>query len=121
MQVVTSSLIENILKDCFWEYNFTHEEIIALANSQNQKEQEFLFSKVLANSKELFKSMKIFKHDDLKRMIENYQIPKFNQDFFVRRINMLEYYFLDEPLICALSSGRTCIKGIILPKILLKL
>jgi len=93
-----SKIIGNILKECFWEYSFNIDDIQALAKSQDKQEQMFLFSKILGNAKELFKSMDIFEKNDLKTLIESYKIPTFNRDYMARRINMLEYYFLDKPL-----------------------
>ena len=91
-------LITNILKDCFWEYNFNKDEIISLAKSKNKQEQMFLFSKILENATELLKSMKIFDKSDLNMLIDSYNIPTFKHIYIARRINILEYYFLDRPL-----------------------
>ena len=91
-------LIKNILKDCFWEYNFNEEEIISLAKSQDRQEQIFLFSKILENAKELLKSMKIFDKSVLEILIVSYAIPTFRHEYISRRINILEYYFLGKPL-----------------------
>ncbi len=91
-------IVEEIRKDCFWEYNFTEDDLCLLAKSENEKERVFLFSKILANSKQLLKSMKIFEKDVLKQLIESYSVPSFNHDYMARRINMLEYYFLNKPL-----------------------
>jgi len=90
--------IKNILKECFWEYNFNENDIISLAKSQNRQEQMFLFTKILENAKELLKSMKIFDESDLKRLIESYTLPSFKYDYMARRLNIVEYYFLDKPL-----------------------
>ncbi len=90
---------KNILKDCFWEYNFKEEDIISLAKSKDRQEQMFLFSKILENSKELLKSMKIFNKSDLERLIESYRVPTFKHEYMARRFNIVEYYFLDKPLI----------------------
>jgi len=89
---------KNILKDCFWEYNFNENDIISLAKSQNRQEQMFLFTKILENAKELLKSMKIFDESDLKRLIESYTLPSFKHDYMARRLNIVEYFFLDKPL-----------------------
>jgi len=88
--------IKNILKDCFWEYNFNENDIILLAKSQDKQEQMFLFTKILENAKELLKSMKIFDESDLKRLIESYTLPSFKHDYMARRLNIVEYFFLDK-------------------------
>jgi hypothetical protein len=90
--------LKNILKDCFWEYNFKEEDILSLAKSQDRQEQIFLFSKILENAKELLKSMKIFNESDLKSLIESYKIPTFKHEYMARRLNIVEYYFLNKPL-----------------------
>jgi len=90
--------LKNILKECFWEYNFNDNDIISLAKSQDKQEQMFLFTKILENAKELLKSMKIFDESDLKRLIESYTLPSFKHDYMARRLNIVEYFFLDKPL-----------------------
>lgn len=89
---------KNILKECFWEYNFNEDDLISLAKSQDTKEQMFLFSKILENSKELLKSMKIFNKSDLESLINSYNLPSFKHEYMARRLNIVEYYFLDKPL-----------------------
>jgi type III secretory pathway component EscR len=91
-------IVDEILKDCFWEYNFSKDDIYKLAKDTNKDKKEFLFSKILSNSTNLIKSMKIFKKDDLIELINSYKLPRFNQEFLKRRLNMLEFYFLDKPL-----------------------
>ena len=88
----------NILKECFWEYSFSEEDIVSMSYSSDRREQVFLFTKILENAKELLKSMQIFNKSDLKSLIESYTIPSFRHEYMARRINMLEYYFLDKPL-----------------------
>jgi len=95
---MTKKNITNILKECFWEYNFTEDDIIALAKSQNRQEKMFLFTKILENAKELIKSMKIFDKNDLEYLIESYNLPTFKRNYMARRLNIIEYYFLDKPL-----------------------
>jgi len=90
--------LKTIIKECFWEYNFSEEDINNLAKSHNSQEQMFLFTKILENAKELLKSMNIFDKSDLERLIESYTVPSFRREYMVRRLNIVEYYFLDKPL-----------------------
>ena len=91
-------LVDKIIKDCFWEYDFLKEDIYNMANGTDINAKKFLFSKILANSTDMIKSMKIFSKDDLKELIESYKVPSFNSEFIKRRLNMLEFYFLDKEL-----------------------
>jgi len=90
--------VDKIIKDCFWEYDFLKEDIYNMANGTDINAKKFLFSKILANSTDMIKSMKIFSKDDLKELIESYKVPSFNSEFIKRRLNMLEFYFLDKEL-----------------------
>lgn len=90
--------LQRIKKDCFWDYNLSDEDIIKLANSKNRREQQFLFEKILLNSRAFLDDLKIFKPDDLKNLIENYKVPKFNEYYAFKRKNMAEVYFLNKPL-----------------------
>ena len=38
--------LKRIKRDCFWDYNFTEEEIEKLAKSNNFREKQFLFEKI---------------------------------------------------------------------------
>jgi len=90
--------VTDIIRDCFWEYNFSEDDITSLAKSKDKQEQLFLFSKILENSKHLLKSMKIFSKNDLERLTNLYALPSFKYEYMARRINIVEYYFLDKPL-----------------------
>jgi len=88
-----------IIKDCFWEYDFSSDDILAMAQSSDFREQQFLFEKILLNSTRLLKSMEIFARKDFEKLLSAYRVPAFNSDYIVRRKSMLEYYFLDKPLL----------------------
>lgn len=94
----SSEKYSQILKDCFWDYNFKSSDIESMASSDDEKEKKFLFGKLLGNSTQMLKNMEIFDKNSLRYMIEEYQIPTFNHDYIARRLNMLEYYFLNKTL-----------------------
>ena len=99
MQITTSSIIENILKNCFWDYNFTEKEILNIVNGNDFAKKQFLFRKILLNSTRVLTDLKIFNHQELKTMIEAFKVPTFNHDYIFRRHNIVEVYFLDKPLL----------------------
>jgi len=94
----SSQMYNQILKDCFWDYNFTSSDIDNMAKNNNKREMTFLFGKILENSTQMLNSMEIFDKNSLKTLIEEYKVPTFNHDYISRRLNILEYYFLDKPL-----------------------
>ncbi|MBL0703296.1 MAG: hypothetical protein JJV95_04870 [Sulfurospirillum sp.] len=93
----TATKYKRILKDCFWDYAFSVDAIIKLSSGE-KREKSFLFQKILLNSTSLFNALKIFKDDDLKSLIEDYNVPTFNHAYIFKRKNMAEAYFLNKPI-----------------------
>lgn len=92
-------ILDNILNDCFWDLDFTDKDINDIINSKDIKGKSFLFDKILLNSTNLILDLKIFRKDDLKILIEKFEVPSFNYDYIFRRKNIAEVYFLDKPLL----------------------
>ena len=86
-------------KDCFWEYTFSEEDIDSLAHSDNFKEKQFLFEKILLNSTQFLFTLEVFERKDVRELIEAFKVPSFNHDFIFRRKNMAEVHFLAKPLL----------------------
>jgi len=90
--------VNSIIRECFWDYDFSEDDILRIANTGSFSEKNFLFQKILANSKHLLRDLQIFKKDDLKFLLENYKIPNFNRDFLYKRKNIVEFFFFDKEL-----------------------
>lgn len=88
--------IKHILKECFWDYNFSEEEIIGIVESDNFRLKMFLFQKVIADSTNMLKALKIFSKDDLKKLVKSYKIPQFKHDFLKRRMDIAAFIFFDK-------------------------
>ncbi len=88
-----------LIKDCFWDLNITDKDIDNILNREDFRRKKFLFSKILLNSTNLLIDLKLFKKDELKIMIEEYKVPRFNHDYIFRRKNIVEVYFLDNLLL----------------------
>jgi len=84
------------MKEIFWgDYRLDEKDIAKLANSNNQKELNFLFGKILYNSKNLLKDMQIFNKDKLKEILKNYKIKSsYKKDFALRRLKILRALYL---------------------------
>ena len=76
---------QQLISDCFWEYNFSAEDIDQIIASGDSRKNQFVFAKILANSTHLLKDLKIFPIEKLASLTENYTVPKFNYDFPYRR------------------------------------
>ena len=84
------------MKEIFWgDYTFDEEGIKRLANSDDYKENLFLFEKILYNSKNLLKDIEIFEKDKLKKILENFEIKSsYKKDFALRRLKILRALIL---------------------------
>ena len=91
--------IQKMLKDCFWEYDFTYNDIMRIIDGSDWRKKSFLFEKILLNSTKMIKDLKLFKATDLKKLIENYKIPQFNKEYVFKRKNIAEVYFLGKELL----------------------
>ena len=91
-------IIEQIIKDCFWDMDFSIEEIDKIVNGEDFRKKAFLFDKILLNNTKLFAALSVFNKNDLERLIKEYKIPAFNKDIAKRRLNLAETYFFDKPL-----------------------
>lgn len=91
--------LQRIIKDCFWDYDISENDILDILKSNNIREKAFLFEKILLNSTRLFHDLKIFNKSDLKLLLDEYKLPNFNRDFAFRRKNLAEVYFFNKPLL----------------------
>ena len=89
---------QQLLKDCFWEYDFSPDDIDRIIAADDFLEKRFLFGKILANSTQLLKDLKLFPKAELKMLLADYRIPEFNSEHLRRRKNIVEFYFFDEEL-----------------------
>jgi len=96
---MSESNLKRIAKECFWDMNITEKDIVAIIHGDDLAQKKFLFRKILLNSSRVFSDLKIFDRDELKKMIEEFVVPKFNHDYIFRRHNIVEVYFLDKPLL----------------------
>ena len=91
--------LDRIRKEFFWDYHFTNDEILSIANSANEREKKFLFSKILLNSNEMIQDLEIFSFNDLEIYLNDFQVSNFNYDYIFKRKNVAEAYFLGKELL----------------------
>lgn len=91
--------LKRVIKECFWDMNFTQKDIENILVSDDFSQKNFLFRKILLNSSRVLSDLKLFKKQELKSMLENFRVPKFNSEYIFRRHNIAEVYFLDKPLL----------------------
>jgi hypothetical protein len=89
-------LYERIIKESFWDYNFTVYEIKEICQSNNLKNKKFVFEKILKNSTEILIDITIFTENDIIKLLKEFKPPKFNYDFINRRFKILKRLILKE-------------------------
>ncbi len=89
---------DRLIKECFWDYRFTNQDIENLLHSKEFQDKQFLYEKILINSTDLLGNMQLFDRDDLKKLTDAYKIPTFNREHIRKRHNIVQYFFFDEPL-----------------------
>lgn len=85
--------LERIKENCFWDYNFTDEEILKMANNGTEHEVNFLFNKIFANSTRPEWDLRIFPKDIMFKKLKEYKPPRFNNKYFSHRLKVLKFIF----------------------------
>ncbi len=105
-KAMVKDTLSRIIKECFWDYDFSAEDIERIVRKGSYKEKMFLFQKILANSTNILKDLRIFSKEELKELFKNYRVPQFNREFLQNRKGIAEYVFFDKPFdIPGLSWG----------------
>lgn len=87
-----------LIKECFWDYNFSSKDIEEILNSDNIKDKQFLFEKILLSSREMLKDLSLFNRIELCELLKKYKVSTFNREYISRRKNIAEFYFFNDPL-----------------------
>ncbi len=73
-------IAEKIVKDCYWDYNFTADSVIDIAGKGSWREKKKLFSKIMHNSTDPYMSLKVFDENDLKGLFDSFG-TEFNEKY----------------------------------------
>lgn len=89
-------MIDEILKECFWDYSFLKEDIVKIVKSGSFSEKMFLFEKILSNSTNTLKALRIFTREDLKELFNKYSVPVFNNEYMQKKKDIAEFVFFNK-------------------------
>ena len=99
MKVVFMVNYERVIKDCFWDLNFSKNDIVEIVKGEDIKSKAFLFDKILQNSTRLLVDIEVFEKRDLELLLNQYKIPSFNYDYIFRKKNIVEFCIFGKPLL----------------------
>lgn len=91
-----TALIEDIIKQCFWDYNYTVDKVKDIIENGTTERQIYLLKKIIANYKNHYIVIKIFPAERLKELIRELPIDTFKNEFQNKRVMVLRNIILGE-------------------------
>ncbi len=89
---------ERLLRDSFWDTRISFDEILAIAASDDFSRKQWLFERIMLHSTQLTADLSLFSKQDISELLNSIKTPSFNKDHFLKRKNLVEVLFLDQPL-----------------------
>ena len=62
------------LKDCVWDYNISEDELQNIALSPDVKKKQWLFKRIVYNSRDKIHDLSIFNEKDLRNLFDNFKL-----------------------------------------------
>ena len=87
-------IIDDILKECYWDYNINKENLYNIINSNDKREQQKLFSKIIYNSKDKLLALQLFTTDQLEELFYNFKVT-YNKKYINKHVMVLKYLLLN--------------------------
>ncbi len=91
----TESIIDEIIKDCYWDYNISSDDIKSIIESHNFRMKKKLFSRIMYNSRDRLKSLSIFDKEELKELFDSFS-ASYNKRYINRQIKILRNILFGE-------------------------
>lgn len=88
-------IIEDILRDCYWDYDFSSNEIKSIINSDDFRKKQKLFSKIIHNSTDSLNSLLIFGEKDLKLLFDSFS-ASYNKKYIIKKVMILRNILFGE-------------------------
>jgi hypothetical protein len=90
--------LERIIKECYWDYHISAEDLIAILSGEDLEEKRQLFNKILLNSTERLYDLNLLFDKELLTIFLHDFKPKDTQDFFLREVKLLRSILLKEKI-----------------------
>jgi hypothetical protein len=88
-------IINNILKECYWDYDIQKEHLYNIISSNDKREQQKLFSKIMYNAKDKLLALQLFKTNQLEELFDNFKVT-YNKKYINKHVMILKYLLLGE-------------------------
>ncbi|HOV13542.1 MAG TPA: hypothetical protein PK771_04600 [Spirochaetota bacterium] len=93
--MIDRRVLEKIIKECYWDYNITADDLIEKINSSDIREKSKIFNKIIENSTDKVFSLRIFDSEELRKLFDQYN-NTFNKKRIEKNILALRNIFLGE-------------------------
>jgi hypothetical protein len=88
--------IEEIVKECYWDYDITADDIKNITTLDNMREKKKLFDKIIYNSSHKYLDLTtLFDKVTLRKLFDSFEIT-YNNDFISRQILLLRNLIFEE-------------------------
>jgi hypothetical protein len=86
---------ERIVKECFWDYDMSVEDLKSIQHSDDKEAKRKLFSKIIYNSKDKLSDLMMFKKEELREFFEEFK-PTYNEKYITKHVLVLRSLLLGE-------------------------
>ena len=62
------------LKDCIWDYTISEDELQNIALGTDTKKKQWLFNRIVYNSRDKMRDLSIFDEKDLQNLFDNFKV-----------------------------------------------
>ncbi|MBF0103361.1 MAG: hypothetical protein HQK77_20870 [Desulfobacterales bacterium] len=94
---MTITLLNNIIMHCFWDYNYSVQDIENIIVNGTKQEKVYVLKKIICNSNEFFNAVSLFNKNELKELLTSLPNGSFKYEFQnIRLMALRNYYFGEE-------------------------
>ena len=86
---------EKIMKDCFWDYNYTEDDLKQIIVNADDREIKKLFSKIVYNATDKLQALQLFSQDQLKECFSAFKVT-YNKKYILKHVLVLKSLLLNE-------------------------
>jgi hypothetical protein len=93
---ISESRIIEMIKECYWEYNVTSDEILDIVDGEDIRKKKKLFEKIIYNSTHKYLLLtSLFDKNTLREFFDGLKIT-YNNRFITRQTILLRNFLFDE-------------------------
>jgi hypothetical protein len=89
------SILDSIVKECYWDYDIDRDNIIEILKSNNKREIGKLFSKIIYNSTDKLLMLSLFTQEQLQIAFREFKIG-YNDRYITKHFLALKYLLLNQ-------------------------